>query len=885
MSSAPGQPRASRAARTLAAILLLVVPAPALAGGAAVLWQEGKPFLWPGGGAAIPFHPDRGGLGLLDHDGAVAMVEEAFGRWQQIPTASATFVNGGVLPVDVNGDNFVPFFLPPAPDGLSAVVFDHDGSIFRQIFGSNTGILGFASPEWVDTTDGRVIEGQAFLNGEPFVRGVFPASELLAVAVHEFGHYCNLQHTSVNGQIVQFNDTRGPAPFDIFPPESLFQKIETMYPRIIVGGGQDSPHADDAAIFSSLYPDPSFAAITGIIQGVVLGPNGRTRLTGVNVVARNLANPFVDAVSAITSHEALVRSQDNPRTGAFRITGLTPGASYAVYADELQANAYATPRLSPLPGPEEFYNGAGESTDPVADDPSQFTPVPVAAGVPTGGIDILMNRPSPGPIGLRRNGVFQLFPPFPIGLCGAEFEDLFVDANGGLTFGVGVSFPLESVDGFLGGPPRVAALWDDLNPAAPGAEVSFSETRNAFTVSYRSVPEFRRIGANSFDITLFRASDRVELTYGDITARDGLAGISCGGRVTNAREKEVDLSRVAGRATYNARNQTAVLESFDGNDNDLSGRVLTFNAPNAFKDLDEPNDTLGQATRIRLPFNSSERTTALGPGGDRDFFRFAGRAGETVIAQTVPGNQVDTVLGLFELAGGALLAVNDDGGAGVLSRLVFTLPSDGLYAMGVTSFPDLDFTGTGGDFGRFVLDIRAFRGQVLTLADDGFVEIPIGFPFLFQGRSWERVFVNANGNLTFGKGDAEFEPTPARLLAGPPRIAPLWDDLSPDRGGAVVVEGGPTALTVRFVDVPEFFAVGANSFAVTLEAGGAIRFQYGATNQHDGIVGITPGGGAADPGPTDLSAAGTLPAAGTVYERFGPGALDLDRRTLVFTGP
>ena len=56
---------------------------------------------------------------------------------------------------------------------------------------------------------------------------------------------------------------------------------------------------------------------------------------------------------------------------AYTLSGLTPGAQYAVFVDEVTALAgrFSNPILATLPGPEEFWNGASESSDPTIDDP------------------------------------------------------------------------------------------------------------------------------------------------------------------------------------------------------------------------------------------------------------------------------------------------------------------------------------------------------------------------------------------------------------------------------------------------------------------------------------------------------------------------------------
>ena len=78
--------------------------------------------------------------------------------------------------------------------------------------------------------------------------------------------------------------------------------------------------------------------------------------------------------------------------GTYRFTGLTPGAQYAVYVDEILDGGFSTPPRD-LPGPEEFHSGATESN---SDAPGTFAAVAAAAGATRSGVNVIFNVPLAG---------------------------------------------------------------------------------------------------------------------------------------------------------------------------------------------------------------------------------------------------------------------------------------------------------------------------------------------------------------------------------------------------------------------------------------------------------------------------------------------------------
>jgi hypothetical protein len=182
--------------------------------------------------------------------------------------------------------------------------------------------------------------------------------------------------------------------------------------------------------------------------------------------------------------------------------------------------------------------------------------------------------------------------------------------------------------------------------------------------------------------------------------------------------------------------------------------------------------------------------------------------------------------------------------------------------------------GGGYDARRSDRPFQSSVGDKLTLGDDDSVRVPLPASFPFYGARYSELFVNSDGNLTFGAEDrSSTARNVARFLSGPPRIAPIFDDLDPSSAGGVYRRVDGDAVIVTWCDVPEFGGLANRvNVQVRLNADGAIDVVYGATaNPTSAVVGLSPG----ETGifaPIDVSvaaAAGPLPGGtGAVGERF-----------------
>jgi hypothetical protein len=388
----------------------------------------------------------------------VARVTDALASWSDVPTSSfqaevaGNFADIGIGGADgditgaeeefVTGSDgsIVHEVVGALNNGGVHVLFDETGSVMANVFGAPPGVLGIATPEWADEETGIIVEGWAVIGGASTWYNDTDLMQMGGVITHELGHSFNLAHTQTNGHIVFFSGldvvTPGPEACSAhwavggeyrlpFPQDSVPgpEHLAVMYPFVDInpaslpaptGQYQATVNtAEDIAAISSLYPGDGFEESTGTIRGSVTYPFSTDGIIGVNVVARNIDDPWYDAITVMTGdwNDGVPGAAQGP--GEFELQGLTPGAQYVVHVENIYAGGFPTPQVS-LPGPSEYYNGDGESDDARKDDACDYTAIAPSAGETVSDIDIAVNGmrrtpklviiPAPSGSGVTENG-------------------------------------------------------------------------------------------------------------------------------------------------------------------------------------------------------------------------------------------------------------------------------------------------------------------------------------------------------------------------------------------------------------------------------------------------------------------------------------------------
>ncbi len=133
-------------------------------------------------------------------------------------------------------------------------------------------------------------------------------------------------------------------------------------------------------------------------------------------------------------------------------------------------------------------------------------------------------------------------------------------------------------------------------------------------------------------------------------------------------------------------------------------------------------------------------------------------------------------------------------------------------------------------------------GTALTLSDDGSVLISFGNPVGIYGQNATSVYVNANGNITWGSSDGGYNESLA-VHFSKPRVAAVFDDLNPATGGQVSWKQLGDRIAVTWFNVPEYGSSNQNTFQIELFFNGEIHVTWLAIAVLDALAGLSDGNG------------------------------------------
>ncbi len=278
------------------------------------------------GTATVPYRVDQGILGDLSSETATQAVDDMLGMWETV--AALDFSKQGTLDVDVNFNNFEAYLEPDSPLGYSPIIFDNEGNIVEEYFGSGSksSVLGFASSVFFDQNSSTgaitaIAESHSLYNGYLYKdanrRDLTGAAEVLnefkTTILHEFGHMVGVDH-SQGGFIDEYNsDTADLSTFPVMFPIAANSEIEL--------------HRDDIVAINMCYPSSSIISGKGRISGT-LTKEGRN-VKAANVVVYNVSNTSEEVVSTASD-------SDGQSNGTFNFPYLVPG-DYIIKAERIDS--------------------------------------------------------------------------------------------------------------------------------------------------------------------------------------------------------------------------------------------------------------------------------------------------------------------------------------------------------------------------------------------------------------------------------------------------------------------------------------------------------------------------------------------------------------------
>ncbi len=357
----------------------------ALAGGPLVV-KGAMPITY--GTRPFLYRYDKGTLGMFSNQEAIDIIEPLYMNWQAVPTGEIKFQrdNPGSLDFDVTASNFNSILNSPDLLGYTPVIFDNDGKLLDAFLGNGAGssVLGLSGPVTVNSGPlvNQIAESQAIFNGR-FVNGINSPSDpessvdsLKGTIIHETGHGIGLDHTQINLEAIKPGAT-----------QAIRDAVPLMFPVAV--NDLFIIRRDDASAVSFLYPNISELTKFGKIEGRVLRQDGKTPVQGANIIAKNINDPKLEAISCVSDFLT-------DGTGSFTLFAVPPG-TYTIEIEPVDLSFTGGSGVGPYttsttdksfqnPVPKGFYIGPNKS---IVTDESKALRVTVAAGQTVSNVDII----------------------------------------------------------------------------------------------------------------------------------------------------------------------------------------------------------------------------------------------------------------------------------------------------------------------------------------------------------------------------------------------------------------------------------------------------------------------------------------------------------------
>lgn len=343
-------------------LLVILFPSLSMAGGPFVVNDEGIAATWDNS-SDIEYNPESGRCATFSNGAMLIKIATNIGFWADITDVAITFDGVTGLVGSVDSSNYEDFFVdsrtdPGLTDGLNPVIFDDDGEIIADLFGTSAKffVLGFAGPDGFQDNFATIVDGQAFFNcfclaGNPEDVGgdcasngvVFTEDDLDFTMMHEFGHFLGFDHTQVNQDIAEGSCDTGDSDALVkagvkFVGGGDCDAIPSMYPESVDPADQITPMRDDEVIALTLYGNSTWEDDLCEITGALVDKDGdQLRCADVQAIATD-----PEDTSAVESGGFAPQDDENEDLdsadsgeclsdcGDFALKGLDPSLPYTV---------------------------------------------------------------------------------------------------------------------------------------------------------------------------------------------------------------------------------------------------------------------------------------------------------------------------------------------------------------------------------------------------------------------------------------------------------------------------------------------------------------------------------------------------------------------------